>query len=262
MFSGDHARRWHELYQRDRVSAEEYFFRQRRDLVVDYVRRVAGPSTAIVDLGCGAGPVLCALREAGLDCVGIDCAPDMLAAARARLREAGLSDDGIHEGDCRETPFADQAFDIVVCLGVIAYVEDYAPLLREIDRILKPGGTVLISCRNVWRPRFSDPVAGAKALARRVLGRGDAPFFPGRFLDPRVVEGQLRDLGWSVEQFVGIGHGPLAVAGHPILGDGAAIRLSDALASLTRRVGLGRAAARVADVSLWRVTKPRRGAAS
>lgn len=262
MFSGEHARRWHELYGRGPVSPEEHFFRRRRDLVVDYVRRVATASTRIVDLGCGAGPVLCALREAGLRCAGIDCAPDMLAAARARLREAGIDDADIHEGDCRATPFADESFDLVVCLGVIAYVEDYEPLLREIDRILAPGGTVLISCRNAWNPRFSDPVAGAKALARRALGRGPAPFHPGRFLHPRVVQRQLQSLGFRVEQFVGIGHGPLAIAGHPLLGDAASIRLSDAVERASRRLGLERAAARVADVTLWRLTKPARGVAS
>lgn len=206
--------------------------------------------------------MLCSLREAGLQCAGIDCAPDMLAAARLRLREAGRDDTDIHEGDCRETPFADESFDIVVCLGVIAYIEDYAPLLREIDRILKPGGTVLISCRNAWNPRVSDPVAAARAVGRGVLGRGPAPFYPGRFLDPRVVRRQLESVPWRVDEFVGIGHGPLALAGHPLLGDGAAIRLSDALASLSRRVGLERATSWLADVSLWRLTRPAREIAS
>ena len=257
LFSGAHARRWSELYAREVQTPEAHFFRQRRDTVLALLAQRVPKDRPVVDPGCGAGPVLAALRAAGWPCTGLDGAPDMLAQARGSLAAAGLSSEELHLGDCRATPFEANRFDAVLCLGVISYVEDYQPLLAEIQRVLRPGGLAVVSCRNAANPVVSDPWRLATGLARRLLRRiRPEPFTPGRFLDRSVVRVQLKQAGLVVEREIGIGFGPPRWAGRPLLGDAAAIRLSDAIGRLASRAGLWPLARRATDISLWVLHKP------
>jgi ubiquinone/menaquinone biosynthesis C-methylase UbiE len=257
LFSGAHARWWSELYAREIQTPEAHFFRQRRDAVLALLAQRVPQDRPVLDLGCGAGPVLAALRAAGWSCTGLDGAPDMLGQARERLAAAGLSSEDLHLGDCRATPFEANRFDAVLCLGVISYVEDYRPVLREIHRVLRPGGLAVVSCRNAANPVLSDPWRLATGLVRRLLRRvRPEPFTPGRFLDRSVVREQLERAGLVVEREVGIGFGPPRLAGRPLLGDAAAIRLSDAIGRLASRAGLWPLARRATDISLWVLRKP------
>jgi ubiquinone/menaquinone biosynthesis C-methylase UbiE len=263
LFSGAHARWWNELYAREVRTPEAHFFRQRRDTVLALLDQRVPKDHPVLDLGCGAGPVLEALRRAGWPCTGLDGAPDMLGQARERLAAAGLASDDLHLGDCRATPFAAGRFEAVLCLGVISYVEDYEPVLREIHRVLRPGGLAVVSCRNAANPVYSDPWRLATAAVRRVLGRHrPEPFTPGRFLDRTVVRSQLQRAGFTVEREIGIGFGPPRLAGRPLLGDAAAIRLSDAIGRLASRTGLWPLARRATDISLWVLCKPLPGEAA
>lgn len=255
------AGKWHALYASETERLDEVNFRQRRDVAVAEVRKVAGPGTRVLDAGCGAGPVLAALRRHGIATVGVDCAPDMLDNARQRLRAAGLDDSDLHLGDVRNLPFADGSFDVVLSLGVISYLADYRPALREIARLLRPGGTALISYRNAFNPVLSDPVAlarfGVRRLASPVLGKPrPQPFELGRFLDHREVEAEIATAGLTRVAFHGIGFGPLRLAGRPLLGERASIRLSARLDRLTAAFGLARLRCWATDVSLGVYRRP------
>lgn len=257
IFSGAHARWWSELYAGATPSPEAHFFRQRRDRVLALLAQRVPRNGRVLDMGCGAGPVLAELRAAGWRCSGLDAAPDMLAQARARLAAAGLPDDDLHQGDCRAAPFPDGSYDAVLCLGVISYVEDYAPVLAEIRRLLQPDGMAIVTCRNAARPVWSDPWWLATRTARQVLGRQRAPqpFSPGRLLERAEVRRQLDRVGLAVEREIGIGFGPPQLAGAPVLADAAAVRLSDWLGRFASRTRLWPLARRVTDISLWVVRR-------
>lgn len=258
IFSGAHARWWSELYADEPRTAEAHFFRQRRDRVLALLEQRAPKDARLLDMGCGAGPVLTALRAGGWRCTGLDAAPDMLTEARTRLRRAGLPDEDLHLGDCRAAPFAAGSFDALLCLGVISYVEDYAPVLGEVRRLLRPGGLAIVTCRNAANPVFSDPWRLTTRLLGRLLGRprSTPPFTPGRFLERGAVLEHLGRAGLVVEREIGIGFGPPRLAGRPLLGDAAAIRLSDALGRLVSRARLWPMARRVTDISMWVVRRP------
>jgi SAM-dependent methyltransferase len=69
-------------------------------------------------------------------------------------------------GDIEQIPFQDSAFDGVVCVGVLEYLEVDTNALREIGRVLKPGGTAVLSTPNAacpWR-HVDRAVAGAESL--------------------------------------------------------------------------------------------------
>jgi SAM-dependent methyltransferase len=267
------AGRWNAMYATDTERLEDANFRERRDvavaLVLDLVARAGdgknglnnGCDAQVLDLGCGTAPVLGELRRHGLDVVGMDYSEDMLEHARARLRAMGLDDAGLIQGDCRATTYPSGHFDIVVCLGVISYLENYDPVIAEIDRLLKPGGTVLISFRNVFNPLLSDPLALARRALRLLLTpllgrRREPPFEIGRFLDHRQVTRKIEALGYLRQAFFGIGFGPFRLAGRALFSEKQSIRFSRRLAKFFSRLPFSFPQRWLADVSLWVYRKP------
>ncbi len=96
----------------------------------------------ILDAGCGSGPKMTALRDAGAVVAGFDASPAMVDLARQRLGE----DVDLHVADLAgPLPFPDDAFDDVVASLVLHYLEDWAEPLAELHRVLRPGGRLMIS---------------------------------------------------------------------------------------------------------------------
>ena len=254
---GGSAPRWTEMYDARTPVLEEANFRARRDVTVGYVRRVLPPGGRVLDLGCGTGPVLSELRRHGLACTGLELSPDMIERARARLRSMSLDDGDLHQGDCRQTPFADESFDAVVCLGVISYVEAYRDVLREIERLVKPGGHVLVSFRNRFNPTLWDPYAMLQMLTRAATGRlRPEPYVIGHFMDFREVCSEMAACGFEYQAQFGIGFGPLRFRRRALLPETASMRLSDRLAAVFDRIGWQAPSRWLADVSLWVYRKP------
>lgn len=263
MFSGDHARWWRELYAGPPRTAEESFFRQRRDVACALIAEHVPHDVPVLDLGCGAAPVLVRLRRGPWLCTGLDGSAEMLAQARRRLVEAGLDDGDLHLGDARHLPFADQAFGAVVCLGVISYVEDHTAVLAEIHRVLRPGGLALVSCRSAEAPVIWDPWQWVRRATRAVLRRPPRRevFTPGRFMRPAEVRADLAAAGFQVVEERGIGFGPPRWAGKAWWPMSLALRVDAALSGLASRVVESRGLAarvlrRAADIHLWVVQRP------
>lgn len=254
---GGSAPRWTEMYDARTPVLEEANYRTRRDITVEYLRKVVPPGGRVLDLGCGTGPVLSELRKHGFVCTGLELSLDMIERARARLRSMNLDDGDLHHGDCRRTPFADASFDAVVCLGVISYVEAYTEVLKEIERLLKPGGYVLLSFRNHFNRTLWDPYAAVEMLVRAATGRlRPEPYVIGRFMDFREVCKEMAACGLECRAQFGIGFGPLRFRRRALLPERASIRLSNGLATVFDRLGWKTPCRWLADVSLWAYRKP------
>ena len=106
----------------------------------------------VLDYGCGSGEMVAAGRAAGLDMLGADVFYGG-SAARAEAERAGLLGTVIHEIREGRLDFADGSFDLVTNNQVLEHVEDLDAVLREIRRVLKPGGTLLsiFPSRDVFR---------------------------------------------------------------------------------------------------------------
>jgi ubiquinone/menaquinone biosynthesis C-methylase UbiE len=251
------ARKWAEMYDSDTDSLQEASFRARCDAAVRYVLRVLPAGGRVLDLGCGSAPVLSRLRQQGVSCTGLEYSEDMLRHAQARLHSLQLDDGDLHRGDCRETSFDAASFDVVVCLGVISYVEDYGVVLKEINRLLKPGGYALVSFRNQFNPILWDPVVGLKTLAALVTGRLRAePYKIGRFMDFREFRRKMSEAGFEYRDFFGIGLGPIKFNRRALLAERTSIRLSNSLAAILGKLGWQAPLRCLADVSLWVYVKP------
>jgi SAM-dependent methyltransferase len=96
----------------------------------------------ILDAGCGAGPLLAALRDRGAIVTGFDSSAGMLELARRRLGDGA----DLHLADLvRALPFPDAAFDDVIACLVLHYLEDWTAPLAELRRVLTPGGRLIVA---------------------------------------------------------------------------------------------------------------------
>ena len=113
---------------------------------------LANPNALVLDLCCGTGDLALALRKAGpARIIGADFAHTMLTRARAKSI-VGNSHSGmpappplpLFEADALRLPFVDQSFDLVTSAFGFRNLANYEAGLREIHRVLKPGGTIAI----------------------------------------------------------------------------------------------------------------------
>jgi SAM-dependent methyltransferase len=106
------------------------------------------PGETVVDLGSGAGiDALIAARAVGPEghVIGIDMTPEMLAKATANAKAAGANHVEFREGRLEALPVADGTVDAITSNCVINLVPDKSRVFAEIQRVLKPGGRLVVS---------------------------------------------------------------------------------------------------------------------
>jgi ubiquinone/menaquinone biosynthesis C-methylase UbiE len=105
------------------------------------------PGQSVLEVGCGNGvflPFLAAAVGPGGHVVGIDHSPQFVASAQERMRAAGVANIvTVQEADACELPFADATFDAAHCERVLMHIDDPTAALREMRRVVKPGGVVV-----------------------------------------------------------------------------------------------------------------------
>jgi 2-polyprenyl-3-methyl-5-hydroxy-6-metoxy-1,4-benzoquinol methylase len=98
----------------------------------------------VLDVACGPGYIAQAFAAVAGEVVGVDLTEAMLAIARERTTKLGLKNISFRAADVRGLTFAESEFDVVVCRYALHHVEQPAQILREMARVCRTGGTVLV----------------------------------------------------------------------------------------------------------------------
>lgn len=144
----------------------------------------------VLDVACGTGAVARAAARLGASATGLDRNPGMLAVAR---REAPGID--WHEGLAEALPFPDGSFDAVTCQFGLMFLDDRVASLREMWRVLAPGGRLVVA---VWdRAEASPGYARMIALIDRLFGTAAADALRAPFVlgDPAALSGPMAEAG-------------------------------------------------------------------
>lgn len=130
-------RRWAPVYDHTfgKIASEG------RKHAVEILNRGSG---RVLEVGVGTGLSLPTYKR-DLEIVGIDLSPEMLEKARERVVDLGLKNvTGLHEMDAGELEFPDGGFDTVVAMYVMTVVPEPEKVMKELARVCKPGGQVLL----------------------------------------------------------------------------------------------------------------------
>ncbi len=152
----------------------------------------AGPDDETLDVATGTAAVAVELvRQHGCSVVGLDASADMLAAAGGRLAQLGLSTRvRLVQGRAEQLPFEDGSFAALTFTYLLRYVDDLPATLRELARVVRPGGTIAGLEFGVppqpWRAAWELFVRVGLPSAGRVISPGWHDV--GRFLGPSIRE--------------------------------------------------------------------------
>lgn len=165
-------------------------------------------SRNVLDVGCGVGHwgrVLLPHLPSDVSLIGFDREPQWVAKAAAIAAARGLDRRARYvQGDANHIPFPDGQFDLVTCQTVLIHVPDAKAAIREMIRVLKPGGRVLVAEPNnlanaqaVGSPRFHEPIDQRLAMTRFQLTceRGKEALGEGNNSIGELVPGFFAQLG-------------------------------------------------------------------
>ena len=176
--------------------------------------KVAWRGKTVLDLGCAGGFMSEALDDRGAVVTGIDPAEDAIAAACAHAGSGGRRiryDVGVGEA----LPYGDASFDAVVCVDVLEHVADLAQVIREIARVLKPGGVFCFDTIN-RNPLASFAVVTMAEDVLRLLPRGTHD--PAMFIKPQELLDELQCSGLAPGPITGFGPRGINRRGDPTFG--------------------------------------------
>jgi ubiquinone/menaquinone biosynthesis C-methylase UbiE len=104
------------------------------------------PGPRVLNVGCGAGSLTLALLERGLEVTSVDASEAFVRRLEERIRALHpRSPAPVLVADAHELPFGDAVFDGVACGEVLEHLDDDARAAREIARVLRPGGAVVVT---------------------------------------------------------------------------------------------------------------------
>jgi SAM-dependent methyltransferase len=241
-----HVTQWRDVYEQEDV--EGAIYRKRLDIVLRWIDELAiPPGQKVLEIGCGAGRCTVALAQRGYLIQAMDSVEGMLNSTQEHAIEAGVSSSVTTSlGDAHDLAFQDGNFGLVLAIGVIPYLQFPQKALREMSRVLSPGGFLLVTAGNRWRlgdvldPWSCPPLQPAKKVIRAVFRRlrkarpNDAGL-PMRLDSLRELERWLLPVGLLKLKATTVGFPPIRFRGRPIFGEQSSIRLNNRLQELVDR---------------------------
>ena len=139
-----------EEYVREREA--QYSFCCQKRLVLEMLGDACSTAGRALDIGCGPAVMEETLAARGFEVHGLDLSARMIEQGKARIEARGLKGCTLEVGDVTRLGAADGFYDAVLAMGVLEYLPDYGTALREIHRVLRPGGVAVLTVPNRLSP--------------------------------------------------------------------------------------------------------------
>jgi len=160
----------------------------------------------VLDVGCGAGLLAESLAAAGCDVLGVDAGTEVIAAARAHAAGRGLRLD-YQVGAAEALAAAGQTYDVVTALEIIEHVESPVDFVRDLARLLAPGGVLFLSTLNRTPASYAVAKLGAEFLLRLLpVGTHDWR----KFVTPAELATHTAAAGLRLSDIAGMSFAPFA----------------------------------------------------
>lgn len=162
------------------------------------------PGMHVLDVASGTGEPALTLAEAvapGGRVTATDLVPEMLAIAKEEARKRGLDNIRFQEADAEALPFAEHTFDVVTCRFGAMYFSNLGQALREILRVLKPGGRAVFVALGPFdlNPYFTTTFGVFRKYVEVAPPELGAPE-PFRFAQAGTLSAALREAGFAQAQ--------------------------------------------------------------
>ncbi len=157
----------------------------------------------VLDISTGKGRFAINFARAGAQVTALDIAPQMLDLARGASHQASVVVN-LLQADAENLPFGVRSFDVVVCMEAIMHVPHPQRLVDEMARVVRPGGTVLLSMTNRWRFNALGEAPGALYRALGLTRRPTTPRYMWHYSVPTFIS-FVRQAGLHIVQLHGQG---------------------------------------------------------
>ena len=236
---------WDDVYRECDLAGTVY--QRRKEETLKWVAALRLPADArIIDVGCGTGRTSVAIAQMGFSVCALDRVPAMLEQTQSHAAQAMVSGQITPTlGDVSTLDFEDQAFHLTIALGLLPWLSDPAHALREMLRVTRPDGYLILSSDNSHRLNYlldpmENPIAvplrkRMASLLRRAHLLQHEGAIPVRMISPAKFRHFLCAHDLQVLREATIGFGPFTFLRRPLFSDRMGTRVHRALQSLADR---------------------------
>lgn len=168
---------------------------------------LGGGPLRVLDAGCGQGTQALALARDGHAVTGLDPSAELLERCAADARSAGVAVHLVRGPGERAAELTPGPFDLVLCHGVLMYLDDPAPLLAALGAVAAPGAGLSLLVRNGLAPAMRPGLRGESRAALEAFDRPDYTTrlgLPARMHTPGELDGHLVPAGWRPHRWYGV----------------------------------------------------------
>jgi ubiquinone/menaquinone biosynthesis C-methylase UbiE len=239
----DRAQYWKAIYEQQDLDA--VVLQERHQRSVQWLRMLSLRRGAkVLDVGCGAGTMTLEMARLGHEVHAVDSVEAMVLLARESVAKAHVQHKiHVERGDVCSLKFPDRTFVSVTALGVLGWLSSPELAIREMNRVLEPGGYLLLSIGNSWSLQSivnpsTNPLTGpvVRAMKRFLTARAVSSEMPAiRHQTCSRIDHMLRAGGFGKVCGATIGFGPLTLFRFKLFSDSFSRRLHGFLESLADR---------------------------
>lgn len=146
---------WDSIYDCGREEVQglyAFFMAKRKKAILEFVDDFCqGRVMLILDVGCGPGVIMEEMLARGHRVVAMDISENMVSRAKEKIAKYESPESFCFQGDIEALPIQNSSVDIVLCLGVLPYLDSDRRGVEEISRVVKTGGIVIVVLPNMLR---------------------------------------------------------------------------------------------------------------